>query len=132
MNLDTILLPHLTCPITHMIFRRPVTLNDGITYECDAIQEWLKTNSYSPVNKTIRLEKSTTINLYLKNLIDSLEQHKCFDSSLRYRIHFNYDVFSKISNIEQQKKYLDDCDDLECESKECESKDEKWRPIHFI
>lgn len=43
----------ITCPITGQIFNEPVTGSDGIVYEKDAIELWLKKSSKSPLHGNI-------------------------------------------------------------------------------
>ena len=57
-DLDETLCAHLKCPITDMIFRDPVYLEDGFIYEKAAIQKWLKSYHNSPVTKkSVRCDK---------------------------------------------------------------------------
>ena len=41
----------LTCPLTGALLVHPVIAPDGLTYERDAIYNWLERHSYSPVNQ---------------------------------------------------------------------------------
>ncbi len=59
------------CPITNLIFRDPVTTDDGTTYEKDAIEEWLTKNKTSPTTG-IDVSKKLTGCRIVKNLIDAL------------------------------------------------------------
>jgi hypothetical protein len=43
------LLQYLKCPITHEIMTQPVVLQDGYTYEKQAITNWLSRNNRSPM-----------------------------------------------------------------------------------
>jgi len=46
--------PHqYICPITESIFKVPVLLADGYTYEKEAIVEWLASNNTSPVTEAV-------------------------------------------------------------------------------
>jgi Mg-chelatase subunit ChlD len=57
------------CPITHQIMKEPFIDSDGNSYEKDAITQWLKTNSFSPITRN-QLSLNTLIpNRVLKDLI---------------------------------------------------------------
>jgi hypothetical protein len=43
--------PYFICPITHVPFVHPVIASDGITYEKDAIQQWIQERGTSPVTR---------------------------------------------------------------------------------
>jgi hypothetical protein len=43
--------PSFVCPITHEVFRDPVILADGHTYERNAIKKWLKESNASPMTQ---------------------------------------------------------------------------------
>ena len=42
----------LLCPITGNILVHPVLASDGVTYERDAILQWLRGHTYSPITRT--------------------------------------------------------------------------------
>lgn len=46
---EELLPPEWFCPLTHEVFRDPVILTDGYTYEEDAIRKWLTSNATSPM-----------------------------------------------------------------------------------
>jgi ubiquitin-protein ligase len=56
------------CPITQRLMRDPVTLEDGHTYEREAIRDWLRTHRTSP--KTREPVCTITPNRALKGLIE--------------------------------------------------------------
>ena len=127
------IIENLVCPITKQVFRNPVTLCDGITYEYLAIKEWLEKTNKSPItNQPIILNDSVSI--VIKNTIDELENNNLLDSQLRHQEYtinkkkiikkFNYSLFEKMSECEK-KNYLD-TEDLECID------NNNWRPIHYI
>jgi hypothetical protein len=105
------IIENLVCPITKQVFRNPVTLNDGITYEYLAIKEWLEKTNKSPItNQPIILNDS--VNIVIKNIIDELENKNLLDSQLRYQEYiinkkkiikkFNYSLFEKMSECEKK------------------------------
>ena len=58
------------CPITNEIMEDPVITPDGITYEREAIEEWLINHDTDPMTKN-KLSKSNLVaNLALKNAIE--------------------------------------------------------------
>lgn len=83
------ILSHLICPITHQVYRNPVTLNDGITYEYEAIKIWLSKNKTSPITKkNIVLNKN--INYAILNMIQTLE-----DKGVAFDRYQNYSINEK-------------------------------------
>lgn len=57
------------CPITHQIFKEPVILDDGITYEKEAITLWLNSHANSPTtNKPI--SKKMIDNIAMRNVTE--------------------------------------------------------------
>ena len=131
MNLD-ILIDNLKCPITFMIFRNPVTFEDGITYEYEAIKKWLLSSNLSPISKqVIKMNPQINPNFNLKNIIDKFKKQNLFDFELRYRKYniysekFNLNKFNKFNNDNDKKNYLDIID-LDT------STTLGFNPIHFI
>jgi U-box domain len=48
----------LCCAITLEVFRDPVRLADGITYERQAIVAWLRKHNTSPITRVILTDKN--------------------------------------------------------------------------
>lgn len=91
------ILTDLFCPITREYFRNPVTLDDGITYEYEAIYNWLLKHNNSPISrKKINLNKKTQINIAMKNIIDELESIQIIKSYDRYK---KYELSYSSKNI---------------------------------
>jgi len=65
---------YLICPITQQIYCNPVIAKDGITYEKDAILEWLKNNKTSPVTRK-KIPKILYPNITIKNIRDIFIQN---------------------------------------------------------
>jgi hypothetical protein len=85
---------NLNCPITQLIFLEPVILNTGITYEFEAIVEWMKQKKTCPTtNKKI---KSLSKNMLIKNIVE--------------------DYISKNKNTEQYKKTNHNLDYNNCDN----------------
>lgn len=62
---------HIKCPITHLIFLNPVLLHgDGITYEKQALEKWLKINKKSPITGTSLEQTTFSVNYSMKNIVD--------------------------------------------------------------
>ena len=59
----------LVCPITYDIFKEPVVLSDGHTYEKEAIVTWLKHKSVSPMTNLQLSSKSYVPNQFIKSLL---------------------------------------------------------------
>ena len=57
------------CPITTEVMREPVLAADGRTYERDAIEQWLASNSTSPMTREPMESTKLLPNLALKTLI---------------------------------------------------------------
>ena len=121
---------HIVCPITHQIFCNPVTIDDGYTYEKQAIEEWLKNHNTSPMAKNIINTKIFTTNIIIKTLVEEYllknpdEKKEQYEEIIIKHV-FNWREF-EILNVAKQKEYLDNCIDLECKN------NDDWRPIHFI
>jgi serine/threonine protein kinase len=60
----------LSCPITHELFRDPVTGQDGHTYERYAITEWLQKDGTSPNTREPMTIESLRPNHIVKKLVD--------------------------------------------------------------
>lgn len=58
------------CPITEEIFINPVMIDDGNTYEKDAIEVWLKNHNTSPTTNSTLSSKDVMPNLTLQRLIE--------------------------------------------------------------
>lgn len=63
------------CPITHDVMKNPVLDNEGISYEYEALVEWLRTKEVSPVTKRPLRKQEIRKNLNLKNLIANFSLH---------------------------------------------------------
>ena len=119
------LLENIKCPITQQIFRNPITLKNGITYEYEAIQD-----------------NSVSINVNLKNIIDKLEFAKAFESHLRFK-EYNYfflkqnifcvEKFISLKNNEL-KNYLDNVnlETYNCDNSYHYDNYDCIKPIHYI
>ena len=46
---DDLFPPEWFCPLTHEVFKRPVFLSDGYTYDEASIREWLTRSTLSPM-----------------------------------------------------------------------------------
>ena len=51
------------------VMRDPVILEDGHTYEREAIEEWLETKDTSPMTNQKLISKRLTNNLHIKHMI---------------------------------------------------------------
>ena len=68
-------IPHeFFCPITLEIFRDPVILEDGNTYEKEAIEKWLKENSTSPITNQKLFSTKLIQNLTLRKMIEDWKE----------------------------------------------------------
>ena len=56
------------CPITSEIMRDPVVASDGHTYERSAIENWLRTNSASPMTDQVLPSKCLFPNHELRSI----------------------------------------------------------------
>lgn len=61
------------CPITQEIMTDPVITPDGISYEKEAIKNWLQKNKYDPITKNPLNNDSLIQNYALKNAIDDYQ-----------------------------------------------------------
>ena len=65
--------PHFICPITYQVMKDPVIDNDGVSYEREAITEWLrKGNTTSPTTQKPLLLSDLRPNRALR---EAIEQH---------------------------------------------------------
>ncbi|KAL9647985.1 hypothetical protein ABK040_016676 [Willaertia magna] len=68
-NIRQSLMQSLTCPITREVFRDPVTISDGNTYEREAIINWFKVSDISPLTRE-KLNKQIIIpNRMLQSIV---------------------------------------------------------------
>jgi len=58
------------CPLTLVMLENPYVDNEGITYEYDAIKNWLKNNATSPVTRKPLLLDDLRPNIALRSLIE--------------------------------------------------------------
>lgn len=77
----------LRCPITCEIFRDPVTGEDGHTYERDAITDWLRKNSTSPLTREPMVIDSLRPNHIVKKIIDDFTS-----TALQKQYRFQLDI----------------------------------------
>jgi hypothetical protein len=147
---------YIYCPISHQIFKLPIIIESGITYEKECIEEWLKENNTCPITKKDIYDGYFNINILIKNLVsDFLTKYPEYQEE-QYKIDLDYDKinlgdndylndyintytiininFNKLKkNIFKNEKIikliinnLNEYNNLECED------NENWRPIHFI
>lgn len=64
----------ITCPITQMPMKNPVTGSDGQTYEREAIETWLREHRTSPHDRSTMTIESLKLNVALKFLCDKYHQ----------------------------------------------------------
>ena len=62
----------LCCPITSCIFEDPVLAEDGITYERQAITQWVRQNATSPMTRQPLSLANLRTNYAIRTLIDEL------------------------------------------------------------
>lgn len=68
------------CPITHEIMKNPVTLEDGFTYEGQAISEWFSMGKEtSPMTNVVLTSTDMVDNEILKSKIDNYLKALDFD-----------------------------------------------------
>ena len=104
------------CPITQAVMCDPVIGNDGITYESDAIKQWLQSHNTSPVTRNI-MSSNLIPNIALRNTIQDYFKQNTANSmaqsiqnqssqiqstqSEKNIVNFSYDVKNGIFNGEQ-------------------------------
>jgi hypothetical protein len=64
------------CPITQAIMNNPVICDDGITYEYDAITQWLQSHNTSPVTRQFINSTHLIPNIALRNTIQDFLKNK--------------------------------------------------------
>ncbi len=64
----------ITCPITQIPMKNPVTGSDGQTYEREAIERWLRQHRTSPHDRSTMNIESLKLNIALKFLCDKYHQ----------------------------------------------------------
>lgn len=70
----------LFCPITKQIFKDPVIAADGFAYEKEAIVEWFKSNSTSPLKQGEIVKEfvpALVIQNYVKAFLELHPEEKC-------------------------------------------------------
>ena len=68
---DTHIPSYFLCPVTLEIMKDPVMDTEGNTYDRDAIENWLKKNSTSPLTRSSLSSSQLVSNKYLKEAIFS-------------------------------------------------------------
>lgn len=64
------------CPITMVIMKEPVLASDGYTYEKEAIQQWLQSNTISPLTRESMRFTDCRPNRALKDAIERWQKEK--------------------------------------------------------
>ena len=59
----------LMCPISLQIFKCPVVIADGFTYEYAEIKNWLNNNNTSPMTKKIINNKTIIVKYLIKQQV---------------------------------------------------------------
>jgi hypothetical protein len=62
------------CPVTHDLMEEPVVTSDGMTYEREAIEEWLRDHDISPLTGERLAHTQLTPNLVLRSLIQEYRE----------------------------------------------------------
>tara|TARA_Y100000768_G_scaffold388661_1_gene385967 strand:+ start:44 stop:2251 length:2208 start_codon:yes stop_codon:yes gene_type:complete len=68
--------PDTVCSLTHSLMINPVVTNNGISFEKEAILNWLRTNEVCPITREYLDHSLIKPNIALKNLIDTLLNKK--------------------------------------------------------
>jgi hypothetical protein len=66
---DAGLPPAFMCPITRLVMREPVITREGMTYEREAIENWLAIHKIDPQTRRHLTRHHLTLNRALKNVI---------------------------------------------------------------
>jgi hypothetical protein len=72
-EITQVLQDDLECPITHAVFRDPVMLRDGHTYERKNIQDWFARQNTSPVTREVIRRPRFVPNLIVKKMVEALK-----------------------------------------------------------
>lgn len=64
------------CPITMVVMKEPVLATDGYTYEKEAIQQWLRSNTISPMTREPMRFSDCRPNRALRDAIERWEKEK--------------------------------------------------------
>jgi U-box domain len=67
---------HLICPIALELFVDPVTVEDGNTYERDAISQWIHQHGTSPITKKPMKIDRLIPNHSIKDSVANLKQQQ--------------------------------------------------------
>ena len=59
---------YLLCPITRMMFREPVVVSSGKTYDRDAIKKWLRCHNTCPETRS-KISNLLTPNLLVRTMV---------------------------------------------------------------
>lgn len=92
----------VTCPITKSIFMDPVTISSGITYEREAISEWLSYNSNCPITRKHIYENSRLVetNVMIKTLVERMLNDGLISKQEIYKKReFNIHLLSKNKSL---------------------------------
>ena len=67
------LLDLCTCPLTHMVFRRPALAPDGVTYSWADLFQWLQQQATSPFTRKAMQPGSLRPNRLARKLLDIVQ-----------------------------------------------------------
>jgi hypothetical protein len=90
------------CPLSKLIYREPVTLADGYTYEKDKIEEHLKTNNNSPVTGEEFQTKLFVTNRHMASIVSEFVLRNAEMKKIQYiPPNPNYETIIKFDNYEE-------------------------------
>ena len=95
--------PEIVCSLTNELMINPVITNKGISYEKEAIEEWLNNKKICPITNEY-LDKTLLITNYtLKNLISKLNTDNNKNNEPKEVDNQAPDYLIKISNLDKPK-----------------------------
>lgn len=95
----------LYCPITQQILLEPVIASDNITYEKDAIEQWLESHNTSPLTNLV-MSKVLQNNMFAKKMINIYLTDNPSKKKEQYLLQFSIKKLNSLQNEIEMISYI--------------------------
>lgn len=102
-------LDNIKCPISMMIFKNPVVIEDGNTYEKECIEKWFQYNNISPCTGLSIANKILISNRIIKTNIKTYLENNPEEKSNQYIPEKKSDQYIPEINEKPNKDYCKGC-----------------------
>ena len=99
----------LMCPISLQIFKHPVVIADGFTYEYAEIKNWLNNNNTSPITKKIINSKTMIVNYLIKQQVEEYLLLHPEQIVNQYQYNVQSEVDNQLTNRTNTNNVENDC-----------------------